>query len=51
MFSFLPILEQETPLREDEGRTDTKTEGNVWLAELLVGCLELSECDPSVVGK
>lgn len=35
LFSFLPILEQETPLREDEGRTETKAEGN---ARLVGGC-------------
>lgn len=43
LFSFLPILEQETPLREDEGRRETKAEGNTCLAGLLRGCLELSE--------
>ena len=42
VFSFLSTPEQEAPLWEDEGRTETQAEGNVWLA-VSWGCLELSE--------
>lgn len=43
IFSFLPILEQETPLREDEGRTETEAEGNSWSAGVVLGCFASSE--------
>lgn len=43
VFSFFPTLEQETPLWEDEGRTETEAEGEAQLVGLWVGWLELSE--------